>query len=120
MNLEQLILWEGPKHQLFCGAPGSGKTILLQHKALECAKKGEMVLIFVPPPLDKLYREFFLRNGVSNDLFYIVKLDDLANFLSAAPNTVVKPVHIFVDEFQTILVTNKEILDPFTNFLMQC
>ena len=120
MNLEQLILWEGPKHQLFCGAPGSGKTILLQHKALECAKKSEIVLIFVPPPLDKLYREFFLRNGVSDDLFHIVTLDELANFLSSAPNTLLRPVHVFVDEFQTLLVTNKEILDPFTNFLMQC
>ena len=32
LNMEQLGIWEGPLHQLFCGAPGSGKTILLQYK----------------------------------------------------------------------------------------
>ena len=117
LNVEQLKLWEGPKHQLFCGAPGSGKTILLQHKALECAKKGEVVLILVPPPLDKLYRDFFLRNEISNDLVHIVTFDDLVNFLSLAPKTAGKPIHVFVDEFQTLLVTSKEMLDPFTEFL---
>ena len=119
LNVEQLRLWEGPKHQLFCGAPGSGKTILLQHKALECAKKGDTVLVFVPPPLDKLYKEFFSKNEILEDLYYIVTFDGLARFLSLAPRTPGKPIHVFVDEFQMILVTSKTLLDPFTEFLVQ-
>ena len=38
LNPEQLLIWYGSFRQMFCGAPGSGKTILLQHKALECLK----------------------------------------------------------------------------------
>ena len=119
LNVEQLRLWEGPKHQLFCGAPGSGKTILLQHKALECAKNGEKVFIFVPPPLDKLYKEFFVRNEISEDLFHIVTIEHLAHFLSLAPRNPGKPFHVFVDEFQTLLITSKTLLGPFTEFLAQ-
>ena len=39
LNLEQLRIWNGPRKQFFNGSSGCGKTILLQFKALECAKK---------------------------------------------------------------------------------
>ena len=64
LNKEQLALWRGEKKQLFCGAAGTGKTILIQHKALECAKRNEKVVIFVPAILGKLYEKFFSSNKI--------------------------------------------------------
>ena len=120
LNMEQLGIWEGPLHQLFCGAPGSGKTILLQYKALECAKKNEMVLIIVPPPLDKLYKEFFTRNEIANGMVTIVTFDRISTFLSRVLKMSMKPVHVFVDEFQILFSTNETLLDSFREFLVHC
>ena len=120
LNMEQLGIWEGPLHQLFCGAPGSGKTILLQYKALECAKKNEMVLIMVPPPLDKLYKEFFTRNEIANGMVTIVTFDRISTFLSRVLKMSMKPVHVFVDEFQILFSTNETILGSFREFLVHC
>ena len=117
LNMEQLGIWEGPLHQLFCGAPGSGKTILLQYKALECAKKNEMVLIMVPPPLDMLYKEFFTRNEIANGMVTIVTFDSIESFLSQALQKPKKPVHVFIDEFQLLLFTNEKILSQITTLL---
>ena len=119
LNMEQLGIWEGPLHQLFCGAPGSGKTILLQYKALECAKKNEMVLIMVPPPLDKLYKEFFTRNEIANGMVTIVTFDRISTFLSRVLKMSMKPVHVFVDEFQILFSTNETILGSFREFLVR-
>ena len=55
LNPEQQAIWEGPHRQIFCGASGSGKTILLQLKALECIKKEEPVIILVPRPLVQVF-----------------------------------------------------------------
>ena len=120
LNMEQLGIWEGPLHQLFCGAPGSGKTILLQYKALECAKKNEMVLVMVPPPLDKLYKEFFTRNEIANGMVTIVTFDCISTFLSRVLKMSMKPVHVFVDEFQILFSTNETLLDSFREFLVHC
>ena len=120
LNMEQLGIWEGPLHQLFCGAPGSGKTILLQYKALECAKKNEMVLIMVPPPLDKLYKEFFTRNEIANGMVTIVTFDRISTFLSRVLEMSMKPVHVFVDEFQILFSTNETLLGSFREFLVHC
>ena len=120
LNMEQLGIWEGPLHQLFCGAPGSGKTILLQYKALECAKKNEMVLIMVPPPLDKLYKEFFTRNEIANGMVTIVTFDRITTFLSRVLKMSMKPVHVFVDEFQILFSTNETLLGSFREFLVHC
>lgn len=119
LNIEQLGIWEGPLHQFFCGAPGSGKTILLQHKALECAKKNEKVLILVPPPLDKLYNEFFTRNEIINGIITIVTYDNLSDFLSMAPEVPINLFHIFADEFQILLNTNETLLGSFREFLVR-
>ena len=120
LNMEQLGIWEGPLHQLFCGAPGSGKTILLQYKALECAKKNEMVLIMVPPPLDKLYKEFFTRNEIANGMVTIVTFDRVSTFLSRVLKMSMKPVHVFVDEFQILFSSNETLLGSFREFLVHC
>ena len=64
LNEEQLAIWRGEKKQLIHGVAGSGKTILIQHKALECVKRNEKVVIFVPTILGKLYKEFFSSNGM--------------------------------------------------------
>ena len=119
LNMEQLGIWEGPLHQFFCGAPGSGKTILLQHKALECAKKNEKVLILVPPPLDKLYKEFFTRNEITDGIVTIVTFDNLSDFLSVAPEVPMNLFHIFADEFQILLNTNETFLGSFSEFLIR-
>ena len=119
LNKEQLGIWEGPLHQLFCGAPGSGKTILLQYKALECVKKNEMVLIMVPPPLDMLYKEFFTRNEIANGMVTIVTFDSIESFLSQALQKPKKPVHVFIDEFQLLLFTNEKILSQITTLLIR-
>ena len=123
LNMEQLGIWEGPLHQLFCGAPGSGKTILLQYKALECVKKNEMVLIMVPPPLDKLYRKFFTTNEIGNGMVTIVTFDSISEFLCVAPEepALNRSVNIFIDEFQMLLITNnKTLLRSFQEFLVRC
>ena len=64
LNQEQLAIWRGEEKQLIHGVAGSGKTILIQHKALECVKRNEKVVIFVPTILGKLYKEFFSSNGI--------------------------------------------------------
>ena len=120
LNMEQRGIWEGPLHQLFCGAPGSGKTILLQYKALECAKKNEMVLIMVPPPLDKLYKEFFTKNEIAKGMVTIVTFDHMSTFLSRVLKMSMKPVHVFVDEFQILFSTNETLLGSFREFLVHC
>ena len=115
LNPEQLRIWEGPTRQIFCGAPGSGKTILLQHKALECAKNQEKVVVVVPFPLNKLYGEFFAQNKVSEN----VDVVDYAGFTSM-DTKYPEPIklNVFVDEFQVLLNTRKqELLDLFKSFL---
>ena len=64
LNEEQLAIWRGEEKQLIHGVAGSGKTILIQHKALECVKRNEKVVIFVPTILGKLYKEFFSSNNI--------------------------------------------------------
>ena len=115
LNPEQLLIWEGPTRQIFCGAPGSGKTILLQHKALECAKKKEFVVIFVPPPLDLLYTEFFKNNGFHADIVINVPYTGLKQFVAEFPKY--KKCHVFVDEFQVLLNTNQSLLDSLKRFM---
>lgn len=94
LNREQFETWEGPYRQVFSGAPGCGKTILLQFKALECARKGEKVQIFVPDPLMNLYKNFFC--GQQN--VYVHKLRDLGQIIIDHDS------HCFVDEFQLVAI----------------
>ena len=101
---------------MFCGAPGSGKTILLQYKALECAKKSEKVVVIVPPPLDELYKQFFALNNIPKENLIVVPITGLEKFISIGAKYSQK-FHIFVDEFQVVLNTNQTLLDSFKGFL---
>ena len=98
LNPDQFCVVEGPNHQLICGVPGSGKTILLQYKALECARKGEKVLICVPSPLNKKYEAFFETKNISSGVIIYT----FENFVNFAPKSEEK-FHLFVDELQIIL-----------------
>lgn len=105
LNPEQLCIFEGSIHQLISGAPGTGKTILLQYKALECVRKGEKVVIFVPPPLNKKYEAFFEEKEASSGLS-IYTWEDFANLVPESE----EKFHLFVDELQ-ILFANKKHLE---------
>lgn len=140
LNEEQLTIWRGEKKQLICGTPGTGKTILIQHKALECAKNDEKVLIFVPTFLGKLYKKFFSSNGILflhfnykrdkqySDFFkkflrrgepcketiLIVTDFQVPIFLPSVKSVAKEKVdefHVFVDEFQSF--TGTGILTDF-------
>lgn len=75
LNTDQLRIWNGPRHQFFNGSSGSGKTILLQFKALECAKKGEKVVVVAPSSLTPLYKNFFAKNNISSGVNVFSPLD---------------------------------------------
>ena len=79
-----------------------------------------MVLIMVPPPLDKLYKEFFTRNEIANGMVTIVTFDRISTFLSRVLKMSMKPVHVFVDEFQILFSTNETLLGSFREFLVHC
>jgi hypothetical protein len=95
LNQQQLAVWEGPRHQVMHGVAGSGKTILLQYKALECARKGEKVTVYLPTTkLLVKYREFFEKNNAQ------VTVTLFSNLLDFQHN---QSCHIFVDECQLLL-----------------
>ena len=104
-------IWDGSCQQIFCGPSGSGKTILLQLKALECIKKQEPVIIFVPRPLDCLYREFFKQNEVSSSMYSIVCTQEEL-IKRTRPKS-----HIFVDEFQVFCDGVRLIAIPAVEFI---
>lgn len=118
LNREQLDVWEGPLHQVIKGSAGSGKTILLQFKALECAQRNEKVIVVVPTSLDRLYTEFFTRNGITNSTTVVITFQQLADFLRKAEEELTGPLHVFVDELPVLFVEkNQQLPDSFRDFL---
>ena len=108
LNPDQLRIWNGPPHQFFNGSSGSGKTILLQFKALECvknAKNGEKVFAVVPSSLTALFQAFFVEHNIGSgvDVLSPIELRDLVE--NEVPGEVRsrERFHIFVDEFQALL-----------------
>ena len=108
LNPDQLRIWNGPLHQFFNGSSGSGKTILLQFKALECvknAKNGEKVFAVVPSSLTALFQAFFVEHNIGSgvDVLSPIELRDLVE--NEVPGEVRsrERFHIFVDEFQALL-----------------
>ena len=94
LNSEQLCIWEcSNHHQLISGVSGSGKSIL-QYKALECARKGEKVIICVPSPLNKKYEAFFEAKNISSGVI-------IYTFENFVPKSEEK-FHLFVDELQIL------------------
>ena len=100
LNPEQQCIWNGPRHQFFCGVAGSGKTILLQFKALECAKKGEKAFMIVPSRLTKLYKNFFKINNVLSKI--VVLPHERVLWKDSCWRNVSEKCHVFVDEWQLL------------------
>lgn len=125
LNPEQQGIWNGPHHQIFTGVAGSGKTILLQFKALECAMKGEKVVVMVPTPLTTLYKDFFKINRVSSEVvvasyFEFEWLIDECK-LPTIPGKGSGKLHFFADEGQSVWgMQLKRFFEPFLTKLSKC
>ena len=100
LNPDQLRIWNGDHHMFFNGSSGSGKTILLQFKALRCAKAGQQkVVVVVPLPLTANYKQFFFQNCISTETVDV--LSPLEFFHgSYFESNVTSPFHFFADELQ--------------------
>lgn len=56
---EQKRALDGPRRQFIVGAAGSGKTIIIQSKALELLRDGKSVFVFTPPWYAIKYKQLF-------------------------------------------------------------
>ncbi|KAK2567942.1 hypothetical protein P5673_007835 [Acropora cervicornis] len=102
LNPDQLRIWNGDSHMFFNGSSGSGKTILLQFKALKCAKaSGEKVVVVVPLPLIALYKEFFAQNGISSEKIDVLSPVEFFHGSLFRNNDITSQFHFFADELQT-------------------
>ena len=114
LNPEQLRIWSGPHQQFFNGSSGSGKTILLQFKALECAKQGEKVVIVVPSSLTSLYKEFFAKNSISSGVDILSPSGISGLFQRRDPAV---KFHFFADELQAFEAEISDVLIQLGNLL---
>ena len=100
LNPEQLRIWNSGSHTIFNGSSGSGKTILLQFRALRCAKAAhQKVVVVVPMPLIALYKEFFSQNGISQEIVDVLSPVDFF-YGSYFENKATSRFHFFADELQ--------------------
>ena len=114
LNPEQLRIWSGPRQQFFNGSSGSGKTILLQFKALECAKQGQKVVIVVPSSLTSLYKEFFAKNSISSGV-EVVSPPGISELFQRCEPAV--KFHFFADELQAFEAEIPDVLIQLGNLL---
>ena len=101
LNPEQLRIWNSGSHTIFNGSSGSGKTILLQFRALRCAKAAQQkVVVVVPMPLIALYKELFSQNGISQEIVDVLSLVDFfsGSYFESDATT---RFHLFADELQS-------------------
>lgn len=124
LNPDQLRIWNGPRHQFFNGSSGSGKTILLQFKALECAKQGEKVVTVVPSSLTALYKEFFAKNSISSGVEVLSSRGVSEFFQRCDPAA---KFHFFADELQAfeaeipdVLIQLKKLLSRIADLDYYC
>ena len=119
-NPDPLRIWNGPRKQFFNGSSGSGKTILLQFKALECAKEGEEVVIVVPSSLTALYKEFFAKNSLSSGVEVLSPLSISEFFQRCDPTVKGIPAvkfHFFADELQAFEAEIRDVFIQLGNLL---
>lgn len=114
LNPEQLRIWNGLHQQFFNGSSGSGKTILLQFKALECAKQGQKVVIVVPSSLTALYTEFYEKNSISSGV-EVLSPPSITEFLRRSDPAV--KFHFFADELQAFEAEIPDMWIQFSNLL---
>ena len=119
LNPEQLSIWNGKHQQIFCGASGSGKTILLQHKALECLKNGQKVIIFVPKPLNFFYEDFLKENQPfpSENCCIVYKQERIEELHSLDSKLKPEECNIFVDEFQKLCTELHNLASRVVEFI---
>lgn len=102
LNPDQLRIWNGDSHMFFNGSSGSGKTILLQFKALKCAEaSAEKVVVVVPLSLIALYKEFFAQNGISSEKIDVLSPVEFFHGSLFRNNDMTSQFHFFADELQT-------------------
>jgi hypothetical protein len=70
LNPDQQKVINGPNRQIIFGAAGTGKTIVLQSKAIELLSKGESVSVFAPAPCMALYQLLFDSYGFKDYKIY--------------------------------------------------
>lgn len=63
LSRDQLSAFNGLARQIIFGAAGSGKTIVLQEKALELLEQGHSVLILAPKSIHKKYEDLLQGKG---------------------------------------------------------
>ena len=126
LNPDQLRIWNGPQHMFFNGSSGSGKTILLQFKALECVRKGEKVVIMIPSSLNALYRDLFSQNSISSELVHVLSPSEFFHGNHPGSDVTAK-FHFFADELQTfqseipdILTLLEKLMTRLTEFNCYC
>ena len=116
LNPEQLRIWSGPRQQFFNGSSGSGKTILLQFKALECAKQGQKVVIVVPSSLTSLYNNFFTKlNSISTGV-EVLSPSGISELFQRCGDPAVK-FHFFADELQAFEAETPKVLTQLANLM---
>ena len=95
---EQCNIWDRCK-QVISGPYGSGKTILLQCKAMELARGGHAVLVIVPLHLKPAYEKFFadnLKEKKRNNIEVFSVEEFCKNF--SGYEVLARVSHVFVDE----------------------
>lgn len=117
LNPEQLRIWSGPRQQFFNGSSGSGKTILLQFKALECAKQGQKVVVVVPSSLTSLYKNFFAKKSISSGV-EVLSPSGISELFQRCGDPAVK-FHFFADELQAFEAEAPQALTKLGNLLCQ-
>lgn len=116
LNPDQLRIWNGDSHMFFNGSSGSGKTILLQFRALKCAKNSQKVVVVVPSTLIARYNEFFAQNGISGEMVDVLSPVDFfrGNY---AKSDGTSQFHFFADELQTFQTEIPDILTPLAKLM---
>lgn len=80
---------QGPRRQFIIGAPGTGKTIVLQTKAIELLRQKQSVLILAPESYASKYANLFENENFEKktyEVFSYAKLDYFTRWKSSKCN----------------------------------
>ena len=104
LNLEQIAVWDGPKHQVLHGVAGTGKTVLIQHKVLQLDKSlppDEQITVVATRAVSKVYEKFFDQNKASKRITVYDELI-LKDYDTKAAAIELCRGHVFIDEAQNL------------------
>ena len=117
LNPDQLCIWNGKSHMFFNGSSGSGKTILLQFRALKCAKNSQKVVVVVPSALIARYKEFFAQNDISGEIVDVLSPVEFFRGNYATSDGGTSQFHFFADELQTFQTEIPDMLTPLAKLM---